>query len=377
MSVKFLHTADWQMGMKAFVAGEKAKEVRAKRFETAARIVELAKREGVEFVLLAGDLFEHHDVDDAVVRRTVAVLESFAPIPVFVLPGNHDPLTVGGIWDRHSWKRVGGHVTLLREADETPVREGIVLYSAPLKQKQSTLDPTAWMPARTAGDERIRIGLAHGALDVLPERTNFPIAANRVEEAGLDYFALGDWHGFLQSGRTVYSGTMEQTSFSEKDPGNVAVVDIARAGNEPIVSKHHVGTLHWNVHRPTIRDATDTEHLRRAILHAGPLRAQLLRITPQLDEALPADVLGELRSVRDELQEEAFFLDWPQETLDAALDTQVILPEGLLSTVDEEFGAILEGRIPEGPARAAAAAPPDIVKEARALLRRFVTEVQR
>ncbi len=30
MPVKFLHTADWQMGMKALQAGEKAKGVRAK-----------------------------------------------------------------------------------------------------------------------------------------------------------------------------------------------------------------------------------------------------------------------------------------------------------------------------------------------------------
>ncbi|MBK8233909.1 MAG: hypothetical protein IPK72_25875 [Candidatus Eisenbacteria bacterium] len=175
----------------------------------------------------------------------------------------------------------------------------------------------------------------------------------------------------------MYSGTMEQTSFSEKDPGNVAVVDIARAGDKPIVSKHHVGALHWTEHGPTIRDATDAEHLRKAILDAGPLAAQLLRITHQLDEAVPADVLGELRSVRDELQEEALFLDWPQETLDAALDALVILPEGLVAEVDEDFGAILEGRIPEGPARAAAAEPPEVVKEARALLRRLVTEVQR
>jgi DNA repair exonuclease SbcCD nuclease subunit len=76
------------MGLKALQAGGKAKEVRAKRFETAARVVDVAKREGVDFVILAGDLFEHHDVDEAVVWKTVAVLDGFAPIPVFVLPGN-------------------------------------------------------------------------------------------------------------------------------------------------------------------------------------------------------------------------------------------------------------------------------------------------
>lgn len=377
MSLRFLHTADWQMGMKALQAGEKAKEVRAKRFETAARVVDVAKHEGVDFVLLAGDLFEHHDVDEAVVRKTVAVLDGLAPIPVFVLPGNHDPLVAGGIWDRQSWKRVGSHVRLLREAAEVQVRDDVALYPAPLKQKQSTLDPTAWMPARSASDERIRVGIAHGALDVLPERANFPITAARADEAGLDYLALGDWHGFGQNGRAVYSGTMEQTSFSEKDPGNVAIVEISSAGAEPVVSRHHVGALQWTEHEAPIRDATDVEHLRKAVLGAGPLPAQLLRITPQLDAGVSSDVLDELRSFRDELREEAFFLDWPVETLGAALGTPAPLPNGLLRDVDEDLGAILEGRIPEGPGREAAAAAPDVVKEARALLQRLVREMQR
>jgi len=376
MSVKFLQTADWQMGMKAVQAGEKAREVRAKRFESAARVVEVAKREDVDFVLLAGDLFEHHDVDESVVRRTVAVLDGFAPIPVFVLPGNHDPLIAGGVWDRQSWRRVGGHVTLLREAAEIQVADDVALYPAPLKHKQSALDPSAWMPGRAARDERILIGVAHGALDVLPERTNFPIAVARADEAGLDYLALGDWHGFLHSGRTVYSGTMEQTSFGEKDSGNVAVVEIFRARAEPVVSKHRVGTLLWTEHEPPIRDATDVEHLRRAVLGAGPLPAQVLRIRPQIDTALASEALDELRSLRDDLQGEAFLLDWPVETLDAAPGAPAPLPDGILADVDTDLGAILEGRIPEGPGRDAAAAAPDVLKEARNLLQRLAREVR-
>lgn len=377
MSVKFLHTADWQMGMKALQAGEKAKEVRSKRYETAARIVELAKSEAVDFVLLAGDVFEHHDVDDAVVRKTVAVLDSFAPIPVFVLPGNHDPLVAGGVWDRQSWKRVGDHVRLLREATEVLVQDDVTLYPSPLRQKQSTLDPTAWIPSREPADRRIRIGIAHGSLDMLPERANFPIASTRADDAGLDYLALGDWHGFVRHGRAVYSGTMEQTSFSEKDPANVAIVEIAHGGAGPMVSKRHVGALHWSETEPLIHDPTDVERLRKMILDAGPATAQLLRINPRIDPDVSPDTLGELRSLWEELREGAFFLDWPVETLDASAGTPAFLPDGLLSHVDDDLGAVLAGRIPEGPGREAAAAAPEVVKEARALLRRLVTEVDR
>jgi len=376
MSVKFLHTADWQLGMKALQAGEKAKEVRAKRFETGARVVKLAKSENVDFVLLAGDLFENHDVDGVVVRKTVAMLNSFSPIPVFVLPGNHDPLVAGGIWDGQSWQQVGDHVTLMREPAELQVQDGTALYPAPLKQKQSTLDPTDWIPARAAADDRIRIGVAHGALDVLPERGNFPIAATRPIEAGLDYLALGDWHGFVQHGKAAYSGTMEQTSFSEKDPGNVAIVGISGPGADPVLTKHPVGALKWTEYEPTISDATDIDSLRKAVNDAGPIPGQLLRIIPRLDQLASLDLLEDLRSLRQELREEAFFVDWPVETLDAPPGAPVSLPEGLLAEVDEDLGDVLEGKIPEGPGREAAAASEEVVREARSLLRRLVAEEQ-
>jgi DNA repair exonuclease SbcCD nuclease subunit len=377
MPVKFLHTADWQMGMKALQAGEKAKEVRSKRYETAGRIMELAKREAVDFVVLAGDLFEHHDVDEAVLRKTVTLLDSFGSIPVFVLPGNHDPLVAGGVWDRQSWRRVGAHVTLLGKAKEILVSDGVAIYPSPLYQKQSGMDPTEWIPSRAAGDDRIRIGIAHGSLDLLPERSNFPIASRRADETGLDYLALGDWHGFLQHGKAVYSGTMEQTNFSEKDPGNVAIVKIAHAGDEPVISKQRVGELVWSEHRPTIHDVTDVEQLRIAIRDTGALAIQLIRVAPDLEPDVSDGVVAELESLRKELLEEAFLLDWPEETVNAPLETAVSAPDGVLADVDSCLAAILEGKIPEGPGREAASADSNVVKEARALLRRLAREVAR
>jgi len=377
MPVKFLHTADWQMGMKALQAGEKAKEVRSKRYETAGRIVELAKREAVDFVVLAGDLFEHHDVDEAVVRKTVTLLDGFGSIPVFVLPGNHDPLVAGGVWDRQSWQRVGAHVTLLGKAKEILVSDGVAIYPSPLHQKQSAVDPTEWIPSRAPGDSRIRIGIAHGSLDLLPERSNFPIASRRVNESGLDYLALGDWHGFLQHGKAVYSGTMEQTNFSENDPGNVAIVKIAHSGDEPVISKQRVGKLMWGEHRPTIHDVTDVEQLRTAIRDTGALAIQLIRVAPDLGPDVSDGVVVELESLRKELIEEAFLLDWPEETINAPLETAVSMPEGVLAEVDSCLAAILEGTIPEGPGREATSADPSVVKEASALLRRLAREVAR
>lgn len=364
------------MGMKALQAGEKAKELRSRRYDSAAQVAALAKRESVDFVIISGDLFEHHDVDEAVVRKTVAALDSFAPITVFILPGNHDPLIAGGVWDRQSWQRVGKHVVLLRERAEVPLDNNVVLYPSPLSQKKSNLDPTAWMPPRKPDDDRIRIGVAHGALDVFPEQVNFPIAGKRASEAGLDYLALGDWHGHVEKGNTVYPGTMEQTSFDEADPGNVVIVEISGAGSKPVVTKKRVGLLKWSEHRPEIRDETDVEKLRQTLISSGPLDKQLVRVSPGIHPDVSEDAMLRLAELRGELLDETFYLDWDEETIVPPMNVRASIPEGMLARIDSDLDAIIQQKIPEGPCRVAASYDPEVVREAKSLLRKLSSEAK-
>ena len=81
-------------------------------------VVNLAKEQQVDFVIIAGDVFEHHDVDEVIVKRTVDILNRLDPITVYVLPGNHDPYIPGGIWERESWQRVGPHVILCADPED-------------------------------------------------------------------------------------------------------------------------------------------------------------------------------------------------------------------------------------------------------------------
>lgn len=377
MAIRFLHTSDWQMGMKALQAGEKAKELRSKRYDSVAQVAAVARQESVDFVIIAGDLFEHHDVDESVVRKTVAALDAFAPITVFILPGNHDPLIAGGVWDRKSWQQAGKHVRLLRERAEVPLENDVTLYPSPLSQKQSNLDPTAWIPKREPSDDRIRIGVAHGSLDILPGQVNFPIAEDRVREAGLDYLALGDWHGFVERGNAVYSGTMEQTSFDESDSGNVAIVEISGAGAKPVVTKKRVGLLKWSEHRPEIHDETDVENLRQSLTSNGSLDKQMVRVAPNIHPDVSEDAMIRLAELREELLDEVFYLDWDEETIVLPMNVPVSIPEGMLTRIDSDLDAVLQQKIPEGPCRAAASCDPEIVREARSLLRKLSSEVKR
>jgi len=368
--VRFLHTADWQIGMKAAHTGEKAKEIRQKRFETAGRVAELAREKDVDFVILAGDTFEDHNVNNVAVKRTVDILNRFDPIPVYVLPGNHDPMVPGGIWDRDAWDRTGSHVTLLHEPQEYHFNDDVALYACPLTQKQSGLDPTAWIPGREGGDDRIRVGVAHGSLNILPGTVNFPIAGDRPELSGLDYLALGDWHGHRIVGRAAYSGTMEPTQFGEHDPGNVLIVEISESGAEPQIEACRVNSLTWAEIAPEIRTAGDVESLDAEIRSLGSLASCLLKVSPDLGGCTDSSAVQHLETLREELDESVFFLEWADPVHQPTIEP-CRLPDGVLSQVDETLATILDGRIPEGPGHQFADRDPEVVLAARMLLHRL------
>jgi exonuclease SbcD len=85
--MRLLHTADWHVGRT--IRGRS----RAVEFDDALReVVGIATQEGVDAVLLAGDLYDHRSPApeaDALVFEALVRLHE-AAIPVVAIPGNHD-----------------------------------------------------------------------------------------------------------------------------------------------------------------------------------------------------------------------------------------------------------------------------------------------
>ena len=88
--VRFVHTADVQLGMKATEVGERGAALREARLEALRRTVALVREREADFLLIAGDLFENNQVKPVTVSQTVQILQELDPLPVYILPGNHD-----------------------------------------------------------------------------------------------------------------------------------------------------------------------------------------------------------------------------------------------------------------------------------------------
>lgn len=126
--MRFLHTADWQVGMRTHLSGEAGKRVRGERLAAARRVIDVAKAHQVDFILVAGDVFEDNAIDRILVQSIANVLQSFGQ-PVLVIPGNHDPAVPGSVWEHPGWKACD-NVRLLTTETIVPIPGG-TLYACP------------------------------------------------------------------------------------------------------------------------------------------------------------------------------------------------------------------------------------------------------
>ncbi len=262
--VRFLHTADWQIGMKASHVGEAGTRVRDERVAAGRRVTEAARGAGAEFILVAGDTFEDNGVDRVLVQKVADILAGFSG-PVYVIPGNHDALVPGAVWDHPAWK-ASANVHVLREDGPLAIPGG-TLYPCPVRAKRSGMDPTAWIP-REEG-QGLRIGLAHGTVEGVPqEEPDYPIARDAASRRGLDYLALGHWHSMATYPgpdgvvRMAYSGTHETTKFGERDSGNALLIEIADPGAPPVITPVRTGGLSWVALEEELRAPGDAARLR-------------------------------------------------------------------------------------------------------------------
>lgn len=306
--VKFLHTADWQLGQTLKLVGpNRAEELRQARLEAIKNLLALAREEGVHFILSAGDNFESNQVGDELVRKTIKTLNNYSTVPIYIIPGNHDPLMEDYPFTRGAAGHLGDHIHILTKEEPVDVPQvNATIYPGICRHKKDSQNPIDWVPGRKSGDG-VRIGLAHGSWQVLPDlpEDDYPIPKDAAAEKDLDYLALGHWHSTFSSAaktpqRTFYSGTPEPTSFSEGDSGNVLIVGVNRPKDTPQTDKKSVSKYTWVEREVEVSDEVSIEYIEDDLLSLDvPPKKTLLKLdvsgTTSLEvEKLYDDLLDDL-----------------------------------------------------------------------------------
>jgi DNA repair exonuclease SbcCD nuclease subunit len=236
--MRFVHTADWQLGMtRYFLNGEAQPRYSAARRDVVAGLGRLAADVGAEFVVVAGDVFEHNQLAPRDVSQSLEAMRAIG-IPVYLLPGNHDPLDASSVYTSPLFvAECPDNVTVLRRAGVHDIRQGLQLVAAPWTSKAPSSDPVADVLDSLPADGVARIVVGHGGVDIFvpdkdrPSLIRLAALEAAVSRGAVHYVALGDKHSRMQvgsTGRVWYSGSPEVTNYDdiESDPGHVLIVDV-------------------------------------------------------------------------------------------------------------------------------------------------------
>lgn len=271
----FIHTSDLQIGMtRKFLSPEAQARFDDARLQAVKRLGALADEHGAEFIVVAGDVFEHNSLERETRGRALEVLRAL-PVPVYLLPGNHDPLVADSIFN--STADIAG-VTVLGDSQPVVVHDGVEVVGAPLLAKHASEDLCAKATRDLEPTENVRILVGHGQA----EGYGTEDTAALIDVAGLDdaisrgvidYVALGDTHStqsLSPSGRVWFSGSPETTDYfdrtpgvagGETDSGNALVVTVHKDGlNSSVeVDKVPVGAWTFEARFWEVADADDVD----------------------------------------------------------------------------------------------------------------------
>ncbi len=338
--MRFIHTSDWQLGMtRAFLTAEASARFSQDRIDAIRTLGRLAGEHEARFIVVAGDVFESNQLSRETLVRTLDALASLT-VPVFLLPGNHDPLDGASIFSTKEFTAAPPHIVVIRDRKPIPVPgfDGVEVVGAPWPTKHPNTDLCAELAAGLdpAPAGIVRIAVCHGQTDNLSPDPSQPAiidlarAEQAVREGRIHYLALGDRHSVTavgETGRIRYSGAPVATDFVEEEPNRALLVDVDAERCE--VTPLDVGDWHFVTRQFTVDEAADVERFRdwldglpakqRTAVKVGFTGSVNLATAAALDEAMESrrELFASLRRrerttdlaiVPDELDEDSVSL---------------------------------------------------------------------
>jgi len=242
-SARFLHAADLHLGAPLKSLGDAIGDSERIRFQSLVneafnRLVQTAIDEQVDFVVLAGDIYDTAERDPGAQRRFLLGLRRLTEsgIRVFMVHGNHDPLTrdiKNGLLPEgvvvFPAGKLGVETVTMRNGVEVVVAG--VSYSK--KEEDQNLVPLfAELTGKTV------IGVLHTNVGGNEQHGNYaPCSVSDLENSPVNYWALGHIHlrtvKQTPRGWWAYPGNLQGRSMkaSESGPKGVLIVEVDDDGS--------------------------------------------------------------------------------------------------------------------------------------------------
>ncbi len=242
--IKFIHTADLHLdtpfkGLTLWNPGLAAR-LKDATYRSFRNIIDLCISEKVDFLLIAGDIFDSENMSLAAQIRFSGELKRLSDkcIPTYFICGNHDNLES---WDKSFGLppyvyRFGSSdieiITFSRNGEVIADIYGISYQSSYITENISL------KYRRSANPAPISIAMLHGMADIVGKDDRFaPFSLKDLDKKSFDYWALGHVHKgrvLNENPPVVYPGNPQGRDFGETGQKGCYLVEIS-AGHKQIM----------------------------------------------------------------------------------------------------------------------------------------------
>ena len=247
---RFLHAADIHLdsplhGLSRY-EGLPVDEIRSATRAAFDGLIQAAIDEAVDFVVIAGDLFDGDWRDMATglyFAKAVGRLDR-AGIPTFILAGNHD--SASSITRALTWP-LNIRVFNTKRAETHILADlGVALHGQGFSTPAVSENLVLAYPA--AVDGHFNVGILHTALSGRPGHANYaPCTSDDLRGLGYDYWALGHVHEFeivSEHPHIVFPGNIQGRNIRESGSKGAVIVTV-EDGVVRAVDRIDLGVIMW------------------------------------------------------------------------------------------------------------------------------------
>lgn len=228
MQVKIAHVADVHLGAKCHGMGNRYEQRNSEITSTFYKILKICEYENIDFLLIAGDLFDDINVYDSYLKD---LKKAFSKVnfKIIIAPGNHDPFTPDSPYSSKWPKNVFIFKDLKMSKLSFPEYNLDIWGSA----FQGAYKSKNFMNLADVDSEKVNICVMHGNLCSSEDDSYCPISAKDIENSGMDYIALGHIHkrsniGCVGKTHFAYPGCPEGIGFDETGEKGFYIGNIAK-----------------------------------------------------------------------------------------------------------------------------------------------------
>lgn len=307
--VKILHCADIHIGAMVSYLGSVAAKRRAEVLLTFEKILDTARKETAELVLIAGDLFDSNRISSELIDQAFEAIGTLFPIPVVIAAGNHDPLTADSPYLTRKLPEnlfvLGGEDGMI-ELERLGVRVYGRSFTGVYMRGSSAFSITP------PDDELINIMVLHGDTAGEPSSDYNGITKEFIASSGMDYIALGHIHkrsDIMTLGGThfAYSGCPEGLGFDELGEKGVYIGNIGKGTCElefvPLCRRKH---LELSVDITGLAPSEISDHILRKLREQEDYTDQLYKLL--LTGSVPEGAVIPLNEIESRLSDEVYFI---------------------------------------------------------------------